>query len=359
MSNSNNRIKEYNTVHHLVSRIAHRVYFLKDDERKDFLEMVRRTSEFCGIKLLGWCVMGNHFHILVHLPVPVVIDENEVMRRYGILKGEKAARNQGNEFIKWRSLGASGEKRVEEWLDNQRRRMYSVGNFMKIVKQWFTAEYNSRNGHKGTLWEAVYYDRVVNMKSSEMAKCLGYIHLNPIRAAETDKYDGYVWSSYCAFCKGDPVAIDGMRFVYGDEMSMEEIAKIHEELLVSLLEDEKLKRAEEIARKRVAGYEVPNDPLTTEAMVAQQTARLKEVQKAALEFREKCAEEGLRVEKRQSREGAVLALLETNPEIDVANLAERMSLSVGIIYSVLRKLKTQGMVSQEGYCGRWIINMKK
>jgi ribosomal protein S25 len=94
-------------------------------------------------------------------------------------------------------------------------------------------------------------------------------------------------------------------------------------------------------------------------MIAQQTARLKEVQKAALEFREKCAEEGLRAEKRQSRERAVLALLEANPEIDVPSLAERMSLSVGIIYSVLRKLKKQGMVSQEGYCGRWIINIEK
>jgi REP element-mobilizing transposase RayT len=359
MANSNNRIKEYNTIHHLVSRIAHRVYFLKDDERKDFMEILRRTSEFCGVKLLGWCVMGNHFHILVYLPIPAVMDENEVIRRYGILKGEKVARNQENEFIKWRKQGDSGEKRVEEWLDNQRRRMYSMSNFMKIVKQWFTAEYNSRNGHKGTLWEAVYYDRVVNMKSSEMAKCLGYIHLNPIRAAETDKYDGYVWSSYCAFCKGDPVAIDGMRFVYGDEMSMEEIAEIHEELLASLLENEKLKRAEEIARKRVAGYEVPNDPLTTEAMIAQQTARLKEVQKAALEFREKCAEEGLRAEKCQSRERAVLALLEANPEIDVPNLAERMSLSVGIIYRVLRKLKKQGVIAQDGYCGRWIVNCKK
>ena len=359
MSNSNNRIKEFNTVHHLVSRIAHRVYFLKDDERKDFLEMVRRTSEFCGIKLLGWCVMGNHFHILVYLPVPAVMDENEVIRRYGILKGEKVARNQENEFIKWRRLGASGEKRVEEWLDNQRRRMYSVSNFMKIVKQWFTAEYNSRNGHKGTLWEAVYYDRVVKMRTIEMAKCLGYIHLNPIRAAETDKYDAYVWSSYCAFCKGDQTAIEGMRFIYGDQMTIEEIAEIHEELLASLLENEKLKRAEEIARKRVAGYEVPNDPLTTEAMIAQQTARLKEVQKAALEFREKCAEDAKRVEKRQSREQMVLALLEANPEIDVPSLAERMSLSVGIIYATLRKLKRQGMISQDGYCGRWIVNIKK
>jgi ribosomal protein S25 len=140
---------------------------------------------------------------------------------------------------------------------------------------------------------------------------------------------------------------------------MEEIAEIHEELLVSLLEDEKLKRAEEIARKRVAGYEVPNDPLTTEAMVAQQTARLKEVQKAALEFREKCAEDAKRVEKRQSREQIVLALLEANPEINVPSLAERMSLGTAVVYKLLRGLKKQGVIFQEGYCGRWIVNYKK
>jgi hypothetical protein len=230
---------------------------------------------------------------------------------------------------------------------------------MKIVKQWFTVEYNSRNGHKGTLWESAYYDRTVDMKTNDMAKCLGYIHLNPIRAAESDRYDGYVWSSYSAFSKGDLVAIDGMRFVYGDEMTLVEIACVHEELLATLLEEEKLRRAEEIARRRAAGYEVPADSLTTEAMIAQQTARLKEVQKAALEFREKCAEDGVRVEKRQSREGAVLALLETNPEMDVASLAERMSLSTGVIYAVLRKLKKEGMISQDGYCGRWFVNIKK
>ena len=82
------------------------------------------------------------------------------------------------------------------------------------------------------------------------------------------------------------------------------------------------------------------------------------IQKEALEYREKCAEEGLRAEKCQSREGAVLALLVTNPEIDVANLAERMSLIVGIIYAVLRKLKKQGVIAQDGYCGRWIVTVK-
>ena len=78
MANSNARNKEHETVHHLVSRIAHRVYFLKESERMDFLEIVRRAAEFTGVRLLGWCVLGNHFHILVFLPSPEMLDEQEI-----------------------------------------------------------------------------------------------------------------------------------------------------------------------------------------------------------------------------------------------------------------------------------------
>ena len=154
MSHSNNRVKEHETVHHLISRIAHRVYFLKDDERKDFLEIARRAAQFSGVQLLGWCVMGNHFHLLVFLPTPRFVDEQEVLERYGALKGLQAASSMAAMFIEWRKKGETGERRVSEWLDAQRRRMYDVGIFMKIVKQWFTTEYNRRNGHKGTLWES-------------------------------------------------------------------------------------------------------------------------------------------------------------------------------------------------------------
>jgi nitrogenase molybdenum-iron protein alpha/beta subunit len=180
--------------------------------------------------------------------------------------------------------------------------------------------------------------------------------LNPIRAAETDRFDGYPWSSYSAFCKGDPTAVSGMRFVYGDDKPLEEIRDMHEGILETLLEKEKLRRAEEIARRRAAGYEIPLDPLTTEAMVAQQTARLKDVQKAALEFRENCEIDGRSRRNREYRERELLALLESNPEIDVPSMAERMSLSMGMVYALLRNLKNRGVVSQEGYCGRWLIS---
>ena len=356
MANSNNRVKDYNTVHHLVSRIAHRVHFLKDDERMDFLEMVRRTAEFTGIRLVGWCVMGNHFHLLVYLPVPEDIGDSEVLRRYGVLKGEKAGSNMEQTLSEWRKDDAFGESRVKEWIEKQKSRMYDVSSFMKIVKQWFTVEYNRRNAHKGTLWESTYFDRIVRRGIADMAQCLGYIHLNPIRAAESTEYDEYTWSSYTAFKKGDPIGRSGMHFIYGNEKTDDEIASIHESVLDSLLEKEKLRRAEEIARRRAAGYTLPPDNLTTEALIQQESARLKEVQKELLEIREAEKNEGRRFERRKLREREIIAIIEGNPTIDVPLLAERLSIGAPMAYRILGCMKKKGIIERRRSDRRWIIN---
>ena len=328
MANSNNRIKEHDTVHHLVSRIAHRVYFLKESERMDFLEFVRRTAEFTGVRLLGWCVMGNHFHILVFLPMPEPVDENEILRRYAVLKGRGATNSVRDTFARWRIDGEAGERKVEEWLDRQRQRMYSIASFMKIVKQWFTAEYNKRNGHKGTLWESTYYDRVVIRRESDMAKCLAYIHLNPIRAAAADRFDGYAWSSYSAFKKGDPTATAGLKFVYGEDGQDDEIEQQHTELMSALLEEE---------------------------LSARRAAQIAEVQKALMQTRKDLDDEHRRGQRRRLREEEVLSVLKANPEIDVPQLAEHLQASICTAYRLVRGLKKRGKLERDRRKGIWMF----
>ena len=353
MSNSNNRNKDPETVHHLTSRIAHRVYFLKECERNDLLEVMRRSADFTGIKLLGWCVMSNHFHLFAHLPQRVEVGEAEVLRRYGVLKGRAAAESIAESFLKWRADERFGESRVVAWLESQRRRMYDIGIFMKIVKQWFTEEYNKRNGHCGTLWESAYHDRVVPCEFKAMSECLGYIHLNPIRAAVTDRFDGYAWSSYAAFCRGDEVAIEGMRFIYGEECSAEEMSQMHEELLECLLEKEKLRRAAEIVRRRAAGYEMPADPLTTEAYLRQAAMRLEEIRLESMRLREERMLPLSRVKKRDHREREVIAALTLNPSADVKDLSNYLAIPVRTAYDLLQKMESKGLVMHTERGGFW------
>ena len=360
MSNSSFRLKDYETVHHITSRIAHKVRFLQESaERNDLLEMIRRAADFTGVRLLGWCIMINHFHMLVFLPTPVELDEKEVLRRYGVLKGAKAAAALEGQLAKLRQEGETGCKNAERLLDALRKRMYSIGEFVKIVKQWFSEEYNRRNGHTGTLWEGAYHDRVVAYRHKDMAECLGYIHLNPIRAAACATFDGYAWSSYSAFKKGDKTAIAGMRFVYsqmtedGVELSLGEIAGIHEELLASLLEKWKLRRAEEIARKRAAGQAAPIDPLTTEAMVAQAEKHIAEVLAASVELHE----QRNRARSVKERHGVIaqeiVSLVEMHPGIRSEQLMSMLGVSKSGLYRFLAKLKACGAIEKEGKGGGW------
>ena len=53
-----------NRCYHLVSRVAHRAFFFNDDEKRRFTDFLMRVASFSGVRLLGWCVMSNHFHLL-------------------------------------------------------------------------------------------------------------------------------------------------------------------------------------------------------------------------------------------------------------------------------------------------------
>lgn len=360
MSNSRNRSKEHETVHHITSRIAHKVRFLQEeDERNDLIEMIRRAADFAGIKLLGWCIMINHFHILAFLPSPVEVGEKEILRRYGALKGVKGAAALEEQLTKLRLEGEDGCKEADRLLEALRKRMYSIGEFVKIVKQWFSEEYNRRNGHTGTLWEGVYHDRVVAYSQRDMSECLGYIHLNPIRAAACATFDGYAWSSYSAFKKGDGVAIDGMRFIYSQkaaedrELTLGEIAEMHEELLANLLEKWKLRRAEEIARKRAAGQSTPLDPLTTEAMVAQAERHIEEVRSAAMELQELRRHAVTVKERHGFIEQEIVSLVEVHPGVKSEQLIDMLGVSKSGVYRFLAKLKNSGVIEQIAKGGGW------
>ena len=243
------------------------------------------------------------------------------------------------EFARWRLEGEAGERRVEAKLDGLRRQMYDIGSFMKRVKQWFTEDYNERQSHTGTMWEGKYRDKVVAFRSEAARSQLAYIHLNPIRAAITPDFDGYAWSSYAAFVKGDPCAVRGMRILYGEEFTNEEIRTVHERLMREKLESWKLETAREIAERRLAGFPVRAHALTSEAMIAQQMANIKRVQTA---FVEQKVNRDLATKAKERRElllKEIDFIRSTEPGIGIEALCERIGKPRSTVYRYLAELR--------------------
>ena len=53
-----------------MSRLAHRAFFLDDEEKTRAVELLRRVEEFGGVMVLAYAIMSNHFHIFIYVPEP-------------------------------------------------------------------------------------------------------------------------------------------------------------------------------------------------------------------------------------------------------------------------------------------------
>ena len=64
------RIKEEGAAfYHVTSRITGRQFLLKDPEVKMLmLSALKRSAKFSGVEIGSFCLMDDHFHILLHIP---------------------------------------------------------------------------------------------------------------------------------------------------------------------------------------------------------------------------------------------------------------------------------------------------
>jgi len=217
-----------NGVYHVVSRVVDKDMKLGETERDYFIGLMHDYAAFCGVKLLSWVVMSNHFHILVE--VPPVDKENmtpeEVFERLGYIWGEEYMEKARVLFNQCKT-----EEAVRAFCDNVTYRMGDLREYMKSIKQQFTLWFNRRHEREGTLWEGAYRSVIVEGDvpveetdggedsgaaanyevMSDAARIVSaYIDLNPVRAGMVKDPANYRWSSYGAAVEGDATARAGL-----------------------------------------------------------------------------------------------------------------------------------------------------
>ncbi len=58
-------VKGEEAVYHIISRTALNGFVLGDVEKEYLLELIRHLSSVYFTEVLGFVIMGNHFHLLV------------------------------------------------------------------------------------------------------------------------------------------------------------------------------------------------------------------------------------------------------------------------------------------------------
>jgi REP element-mobilizing transposase RayT len=146
------------------------------DIEKDFmLRLIRRYSSLYLVEILGVCIMGNHFHLLVKMLPEYKFSDEEIEKRFE---------------------GFYGDERVfaDGLIPSLREKLSSLSEFIREIKVGFARYYNRRHHRRGYFWGGRFKSVIVE-KGETLINCLAYIDLNPLRAGLVERPEEYRWNS--------------------------------------------------------------------------------------------------------------------------------------------------------------------
>lgn len=182
--------------YHCMSRVVDRRFIFQEAEKERFVSLMREYEEFCEVRIVTFCVMSNHFHILLEVPRPPEVKPNAeaILRKLRKLTGRQ---DPGLAELELRAIRERKDAAAEAaWLERFYARMWNLSAFMKILKQRFTSWYNRRNDREGTLWTERFRSVLIDGAGETLLTVAAYIDLNPVRAGIVADPKDYRWSGY-------------------------------------------------------------------------------------------------------------------------------------------------------------------
>jgi REP element-mobilizing transposase RayT len=202
-------------IYHCISRVVDRRFVFGVREKEKFVALMRLYERFCQVRVLGFCVMSNHFHILLEVPAAPEgrgrdWSDARLLDHLSILYPEEKLAE-----IRWwleHYRSQKNDAAAEQLRESYFRRMWDLSEFMKPLKQCFTRWFNTEHERRGTLWEERF--KSVLVEDGQAARVMAaYIDLNPVRAGMVEDPKDYRWCSYGEAVGGNERSREGIQRV--------------------------------------------------------------------------------------------------------------------------------------------------
>jgi putative transposase len=206
-------------IYHCLSRVVNRDFVLQDEEKEEFVRLMRSYEGFCEVGVLNFCVMSNHFHLLLEVPAAPECggsswSDERVLEQLGKLYSKVEMGKKRWELEHYREQG--NEEAAERFRAKCFARLWNLSEYMKSVKQCFTQWFNRKHGRRGTLWEERFKNELTQ-EGHAARNVSAYIDLNPVRAGMVKDPKDYRWSGYGEAVAGGKAAREGLRRVLFEE----------------------------------------------------------------------------------------------------------------------------------------------
>ena len=166
--------------YHLYSRVAGVSGYYPLGEklaRAKLIWLFKFYSNIYRVKIAGFSIMGNHYHLVVEFEEFKKLDREELKKI--------ALKMYSRDSIKL------GGWTAEKW-ERFNRRIFDVSEFMRNVQAAFARWFNDKNHRKGRFWGDRFKSTLLEDEKA-MRDCLYYVELNALRAgivARPEEYCG-------------------------------------------------------------------------------------------------------------------------------------------------------------------------
>ena len=196
--------------YHCVGRSVAGAMLFGDLEKEILSGMLWKMAAFCGMEVITYCMMSNHFHVLIRVPEPQQLTDAQLLERLKGLYGSK-----GTLTVLAREALTERGKIDEDIRRKLLERMGDVSVFMRELKQRFSRWYNRHHERFGTLWAERFKSVVVENQPSSLEAVAAYIDLNPVRAGLVEDPKDYRFCGYAAAVAGNALARKGLMSFQG------------------------------------------------------------------------------------------------------------------------------------------------
>jgi REP element-mobilizing transposase RayT len=104
------KVQGSDAVYHCMTRTVDGERFFGDGEKEVLRKIIWQVADFSGVDVLTYCVMSNHFHVLVEVPELGNLSDAELMRRYKVLYPKPTKYQEASIKLLEADLAAGGEE---------------------------------------------------------------------------------------------------------------------------------------------------------------------------------------------------------------------------------------------------------
>ena len=202
--------------YHVMSRTCGGEVLFDDVEKEALRRLLWKMAEFSGVRLVTYCIMGNHFHALVEVPKREIWlerfagdgGEERLYEHLRTLYSREFVGLLKQEMEELRKLGMDTLALAK--LESIKKRFCDLSIFVKEVKERYSRWFNKRHERKGTLWMDRYKSVMVEGKGEPLHTMAAYIDLNPVRAGLVEDPKDYRWCGYAEAVSGSRRAQRGL-----------------------------------------------------------------------------------------------------------------------------------------------------